>query len=231
MVFDKKLYFKGLKDAIPIAFSYFVVAFSLGIIAKNAGLSPFDGALTSLALNASAGEYAAFNAIKDDYAYFEAFLIVFIANSRYILMSFALASKIHPNTSLIHRVILGYFLTDEYFSLAISSNDYVNPYYSYGAISLATPCWVIGTALGIVMGNVLPLKIVKALSIALYCMFIAIIIPAGKKDKMVSYSIITSFFMSYLFSFIDLSSGIKTIILTIIIASLFAYIAPRGQNE
>ena len=134
-----KSFKEGLKAGIPIGLGYFAVSFSLGIVAANAGITPFQGFLTSLLVNASAGESAAFTAIKDNISYLVMIMITLVSNMRYILMSFALAQKIHPETKMIHRLLLGFFLTDEYFALAISQDEYCDPFYSYGAISFAVP--------------------------------------------------------------------------------------------
>jgi len=224
---------KGLKDGLPIGFGYFAVAFSLGIIAAGAGLTPFQGFLASLLVNASAGENAAFIAIKESVPYLQMVMIMIVSNIRYVLMSFALSQKISPATKFIHRLILGFFLTDEYFALAISQDPYCDPYYSYGAIAFAAPCWALGTALGIVMGNVLPPRIVSALSVALFGMFLAIIIPPAKKDKAIALLIVISFISSYLLSrFSSISTSMITIILTIAISSLGALIFPvKGDKD
>ncbi|MBQ6333714.1 MAG: AzlC family ABC transporter permease [Erysipelotrichaceae bacterium] len=226
---------KGFKVGIPIGLGYFAVAFSLGIIAAGAGLNPFQGFLTSLLVHASAGENAAFIAIKESVPYIQMVMVSIVANIRYVLMSFALSQKIDPKTSMIHRLILGFFLTDEFFALAIDQDPYCDPYYSYGAISFAAPAWALGTAMGILMGNILPARIVSALSVALFGMFLAIIIPPAKKSRPIAILIILSFTSSYILSrFTNLSSSIATIILTIIISSLGALLFPvkeRDENE
>lgn len=227
-----KSFKEGLKAGIPIGLGYFAVSFSLGIVAANAGITPFQGFLTSLLVNASAGESAAFTAIKDNISYLGMIMITLVSNMRYILMSFALAQKIHPETKMIHRLLLGFFLTDEYFALAISQDEYCDPFYSYGAISFAVPCWAIGTALGIIMGNILPLRIVSALSVALYGMFLAIIIPPAKKDKAIAILIVISFISSYLLNrYSSLSSSVITIVLTIVISALGALLFPKRSDD
>ncbi|MBQ6149167.1 MAG: AzlC family ABC transporter permease [Oscillospiraceae bacterium] len=224
---------KGLKDGLPIGFGYFAVAFSLGIIAAGAGLTPFQGFLASLLVNASAGENAAFIAIKESVPYLQMVMIMIVSNIRYVLMSFALSQKIRPGTALIHRLILGFFLTDEYFALAVSQDPYCDPYYSYGAISFAAPCWASGTALGIVMGNILPGRIVSALSVALFGMFLAIIIPPARTSRPIAILIVISFISSYLLNtFTSVSESTATIILTIALSSLGAILFPvKGDNH
>jgi predicted branched-subunit amino acid permease len=222
----------GLKHAIPIGLGYFAVAFSLGIIASNAGITAFQGFLTSLLVNASAGENAAFIAIKENASYLQMILIMIVSNIRYVLMSFALSQKMDPRMPLIHRLVLGFFLTDEYFALEIAQDGYVDPVYMYGAICFASPCWALGTAFGILMGNVLPLNIVSALSVALYGMFMAIFVPACKKNRIITLLVLLSFACSFLLSrFTSLSESHITIVLTLLIASLGAIIAPVEDED
>ena len=222
----------GLKDGIPIGLGYFAVAFSLGIVASNAGMSALQGFITSLLVNASAGESAGFTAIKESVPYIQMILVTIVSNARYILMSFALSQKINPKEKLIHRLLLGFYLTDEFFGLAISQDGYADPKYSYGAIAFAAPCWAIGTALGVIMGNILPIAIVSALSVALYGMFLAIIIPPAKKDKVVALLIVISFISSYILNrFSNLSTSVITIVLTLFISLLGAIMFPRDENE
>ena len=229
-----KAFRNGLKVGIPIGLGYFAVAFSLGIAAANAGLSPFQGFLTSALVNASAGENAAFIAIREAVPYIEMIMISIVSNIRYVLMSFALSQKISPQTGLIHRLLLGFYLTDEFFALTISQEPYCDPCYSYGAISFAAPCWALGTALGIVMGNILPARIVSALSVALFGMFLAIIIPPAKTSRPIAVLVILSFVLSYLLSrFSTLSDSVITIILTLAISSFAAIVFPvkGGSHE
>lgn len=173
---------KGIKDSIPVGMGYFAVSFSLGIIAKNVGLSPIQGFLTSLFINASAGEYAVFLMISTHGTFFQMVIMTLVSNARYFLMSFALSQKIEEKTSLFHRMCIGFDLTDELFGLAINHEGKVNHNYIYGTYLVALPCWAFGTALGIVAGNSLPTKIVASLSVALYGMFLAIIIPQAKRS-------------------------------------------------
>ena len=181
--FSRKVFCEGMRDGVPIALGYFAVSFSLGIAARNAGLTPIQGFVASLFNNASAGEYAAFSLIAAGATYVEVAIITLIANARYLLMSCALAQRFAPGTPFFHRLIIGYDVTDELFGITIARPGYLNPFYTYGAIALAAPAWAMGTALGIVAGNLLPLRAVSALSVALYGMFLAIIIPPGPEEQ------------------------------------------------
>lgn len=231
---NREIFIQGMRDGIPIGLGYLAVSFSLGIAARNVGMNAFQGFLVSILNNASAGEYAGFTVIGADAAYLEIILVTLIANARYLLMSCALSQKFHPSTKLIHRLIVGYDVTDEIFGISIAQEGYLNPFYSYGAIAVAAPAWSIGTAIGVMVGNVLPASLVSALSVALFGMFIAIIIPPAKKDKVVAAIVIVCFASSYAFSVLpvisSLSEGTRTIILTVVISAAAALLFPRKED-
>ncbi len=233
--FDSKTFLDGMRDGIPISLGYLAVSFSLGIAARNAGLSPVQGFLASLLNNASAGEYAAFTLIAANAAYLEVAIITLISNARYLLMSCALAQRFSPDTPFYHRLFLAYDVTDELFGITIARPGYLNPFYTYGAIVLAAPAWSIGTALGILAGNVLPARIVSALSVALYGMFLAIIIPPARKNKIVAGLVVISFALSFAGSYLpvisNLSGGTRTILLTVLIAGAAAILFPVKNEE
>ncbi len=232
----KEMLLEGFKDGIPIGLGYFAVSFSLGVYAANVGLTPIQGAIASLLTNASAGEYAGFMVIATNASYLQMILMTIIASLRYLLMSTVLSSRCDETLSLKHRLLLSFYITDELFAITIAKSKKVKPYYTYGAILPATTLWAFGTMLGILAGNILPTRIISALSVALYGMFIAIIIPPCKQDKHVLIAIIISFVSSYLTTYYipylkDISSGTRTIILTMIISIIMALLAPRKEND
>lgn len=231
----KSNFCKGLKGGIPIALGYFAVSFTLGIQAKNVGITAFQAAVTSFGLHASAGEYIAFTLIGANANILVMVLMEMIANARYLLMSCSLSQKILADTPMWKRLVMGYFITDEIFGASISVSGKLDPYYMFGIIAVASPGWVVGTALGVIMGNALPLRAVSALSVGLYGMFIACIIPESRKNKIVAGVIIVSFVLSYIFStlsvFKGISSGIKIMILTVIIATVAAILFPVKEEN
>ena len=213
----RRVFLSGVRDGVPIGLGYLAVAFSLGIAARNAGLNAFQGFLISLLNNASAGEYAAFTVIAADSGFLEMALITLITNARYLLMSCSLSQKFSPDTPLYHRLLVGYDVTDELFGIAI-------------AFLPAIPGWAIGTALGVTAGSVLPARLVSALSVALFGMFLAIIIPPSRKNPVVLGCVAVSFAASWLCSVLPLtkalSEGTRTILLTVVIASAAALFFP-----
>ena len=224
----------GMKDGIPIGLGYLAVSFSLGIMAKKAGLTPFQGLLASFLCNASAGEYAGFSIIAASATYIEMALAIFIANARYLLMSCAMSQRFSPNTSIIHRLTMAFDITDEVFAISIARPGFLNPYYTYGAMTTTMPLWAIGTALGVMAGNMLPIRLVSAFSVALYGMFLAVIIPPARKDKIIAGLIVVCFTLSFLSCYIpfvkEMSDGTKTIVLTVLISTVAAIIFPRKEE-
>lgn len=226
---------EGFRDGIPIGLGYLAVSFSLGVAARNAGLSAFQGFLVSLLNNASAGEYAGFTVIAANGAYFEIFLMTLIANARYLLMSCALSQKFSPDTPLIHRILVGYDVTDEIFGITIARPGMLDPFYSYGAILIAAPAWAGGTALGVIAGNLLPVRAVSALSVALFGMFLAVIIPPARKNRVIALFVLISFAASFAATYLPLisrlSDGTRTIILTVLISAVAAILFPVNEEE
>ena len=231
---NKNAFAGGIRDGIPIALGYFAVAFSLGIVAQKAGLNPFQGFLSSILNHASAGEYAEFTVIMANAPYFEMAFVILVTNIRYLLMSCALSQKFDPGTALGHRLLVGFGITDEIFGISVGKPGILNPYYSYGAMAIALPGWALGTAMGVVAGNVLPVSVVSALSVALYGMFVAIIIPAAKTSKVVGGVILASFLTSFAASRIPaldgLSDSMKISLLTVGIAGAAALLFPLKDD-
>ena len=225
----------GLRDGAPIALGYFAVAFTLGIAARNAGFSALQALVESLTNNASAGEYAVFSLAAAGAGLWEVAIMTLVANARYLLMSCALSQKLSPDTPLRHRFLIAYDITDEIFGISIAFPGWLNPWYTYGAMAVAIPGWGFGTFLGVVMGNVLPLRLVSALSVGLYGMFIAIIVPPSRRSKIVGGLVLLSFALSYAAArwqaLAGLSSGVKTIILTVVISLAAALLFPVKDEE
>jgi len=191
---------KGLKDGIPIATGYLAVSFTLGIAAKKVGMSTFQATLMSFLNLTSAGEFAAIGLIGTGASYLEMAITQFIINIRYFLMSCALSQKLEKNLPFFHRLFLAFGITDEIFGLSVSVSGKLNPYYTYGMMTLAIPGWAFGTCLGVITGNTLSPRILSAFSVALYGMFLAVIVPPARKNKILAGIVIISMFMSGLFS-------------------------------
>lgn len=232
---NKNWFFRGMRDGVPIGMGYFAVAFTLGIAAKKVGFTAIQSALMSLTMHASAGEFAVLTVVASGAGYLEMAVTELIVNLRYILMSCALSQRIDHTIRPVHRFILSNFVTDEIFGLSVGVKGSVNPYYLYGAASVASPGWVVGTFLGVVLGTVLPANVANAMNIALYGMFLAVIIPPAKKDRVIAAVVLVSMLASLLFSLApyvrEISGGFRIIILTILIAGAAAVIHPVEEKE
>ncbi|MBE5800028.1 MAG: AzlC family ABC transporter permease [Clostridiales bacterium] len=232
---NKTWYLRGLRDGLPIMLGYAAVGFTLGIAARNAGLTAFQAGLCSLLNNASAGEKAGFTVIQHNEGYLAMAVMMLIINARYLLMSCSLSQKISPKTGLIPRLIIGFEVTDEIFGVQMSVPGMINPWYTYGVITMALPGWSLGTYFGVVMGNVLPANVVSALSVGLYGMFLAIIIPPARKSRVIAALVILSMAASCAFAYLPvfsgISAGMRVIILTVIIAAGAAHFFPISDEE
>lgn len=232
---QNELFVLGARDGIPIGLGYFAVAFSIGIAAKKVGMSIIQGFIFSVTCIASAGEYAAIEMMSVGAGVFEMICMMLVANSRYLLMSFALNQKFSKNTGFLERFIVSAFTTDELFAIAVARPGHIKPVYSYGAILVSIPLWALGTVSGIIAGNILPSMIVSALSVAIFGMFLALIIPTGKTNKVVGVFIVISFiwsFMSqYVLHLVHISSGMMLLVSTVVISAIAAYLRPVKEEE
>lgn len=227
---NKRWCLRGLRDGVPIALGYFAVAFTMGITAKNIGMSPLQAAVMSAVMHASAGQFAAMTVMAAGSGYLEMAITTVIVNLRYLLMSCSLSQKISPSTGIGHRLVMSYYVTDEIFGAASGVEGRLNPWYQYGMAAVAGPGWTVGTFLGAALGAVLPVRMANAMNIALYGMFLAVIIPPAKKDKVIAAVVVISMAASLVFSVLpvlrEISSGFRIMILTFLIAGAAALIKP-----
>ena len=233
---NRRDYFSaGIKDGIPICLGYIAVSFTFGIMAGNAGLSVWESVLISATNLTSAGQFAGLSLIASASSYVEMAVTQLIINLRYCLMSCALSQKFDSKVPFFHRFLVAYGVIDEIFGVSVSKSGKLSPFYSYGAISISAFGWIFGTLLGTVSGNILPVRIVSALSVALYGMFIAIIIPPSRDNKVVAGIVIISMLMSLIFTkapvLCNISSGFRIIILTLLIAGAAAVLFPVTDEE
>lgn len=226
---------QGLRDGVPIGLGYFAVSFSLGIFASKSGINAIEGFFGSLFTLASAGEAAGFDVIAKRAPYIEMVSVILIANCRYLLMSFALSAKFNSKTPMYKRLLSGFFITDEIFALVINKEGLLREEYMYGVGVVSAIPWALGTALGIVFGNIIDPRISIALSVSLYGMFLSVIISPVKKNHIIGLVVGVSFLISFLFDYIpffsSIGSGIKITLLSIVISLAFALIVPRKEDD
>lgn len=231
----KKQFFYGLRKGLPIAFGYIPVSFTFGLMATGGGLPVWLTIFISLSNLTSAGQFAGTSLILAGAGYLEIVLTTFLINIRYMLMSLSLSQKIEPEITMVQRLIFGFGITDETFSVASLENGRLSYPFLLGLISTPMAGWTFGTALGALISKALPDIMANAMGIALYGMFIAIIVPPAKKSKpvlmVVAASIVMNFLLIYLPVFTFISAGFRIIIATILGAGLGAFLFPVQEEK
>lgn len=230
-----KVFKQGLKNGIPIFLGYLAVSFTFGIQAKSMGIATLQAALISATNLTSAGQFAALGVMASAASYIEMALTQLVINLRYCLMSSSLSQRFDTKMNPIHRYLISFGVTDEIFGVSSAyEHENIPPAYCYGLIAASWPGWVLGTVLGAVSGDILPANILSALGVALYGMFIAIIVPPAKNNKVLLGIVIISMLASLAFAVTpllqEISSGFRVIILTIVIAGAAAYFFPVKED-
>lgn len=224
----------GCRDGIPIALGYFSVSFSFGIMAMGGGLSVFQAALTSLTNMTSAGQFAGLQIVIAGGTLLEMAATQLIINLRYALMSLSLSQKLSEKVTMRQRLVIAFANTDEIFAVAMSHGKELSFPYMIGLQSLPILGWTAGTACGAAAGSVLPASVNSALSVALYGMFMAVVIPAAKKAVPVLSVALLSAFMScllyYVPAFKGISAGMSIILCTVAVSAAGAVLFPLPEE-
>lgn len=227
---------KGLHDGIPIALGYLSVSFTFGLQCIAVGLSWWQAVLISLTNLTSAGQFAGLGIISRGAGfYFEMACTQLVINLRYALMGLSLSQKADRSIKGFHRWGVGFGITDEIFAVAMGNTHEVSNKYMYGLILLPVIGWSGGTLLGAVAGSLLPQVVRNALCIAIYGMFLAIIIPPAKKSAAVLKVILIAVTLSCCFKFVPLleknvSGGFAIIISTVVAAGIGAALFPVPET-
>ena len=226
---------KGLKDGLPIGIGYLSVSFAFGIFAVENGLTVFQAVIISLLNLTSAGQLAAVPIIAGGGTLMELALSQLVINSRYSLMSISLSQKFSKKVKLPQKLLIAYGNTDEIFAVSVSNKGEVGTKYMLGIMLLPVLGWTSGTLLGGVVGNILPPMVTAALGVAIYGMFIAIVVPVAKKEKMTALCVLLAIAISCAFRYIPLlkavPSGFTVIICAVVASVIFAIIAPIKTEE
>ena len=225
---------RGVINGIPVGLGYLSVSFSFGIMAVSYGLSVWQATLISMLTVTSAGQLAGIGIMIHPGQYFQMLLSQITINLRYSFMSVSVAQKTEDKFNGIYRWLCGFMMTDEIFALSIAEDTVT---VSYFAGLCVTPYigWSLGTFLGALMGNILPERIMSALGLAIYAMFVAIVVPDMKKDNAIVFTVIVSIALSCMFKYVPLlnsiSSGITISVTAIIAAILASVIFPIKEEE
>ncbi|SHJ81614.1 AzlC family ABC transporter permease [Hespellia stercorisuis] len=228
-------FMQGVKHGIPIFMGYLPVSFTFGFMAVSGGLPVWTVILISLTNLTSAGQFAGASLIMASAAYFEMGLTVFVINLRYMLMSLSLSQKIESRIPIWKRMIFAFGITDETFVVASMQPGQLTSSYMMGLISMPIVGWNLGTILGCCMSEVIPVSLQNAMGIALYAMFIALIIPPARKSRavlvVVAVAVVVTSALKYIPLFQMISSGFRIIIATVVAAGLGAAFFPKEEES
>lgn len=227
---QKNTFQNGIKDGLPICFGYLAVSFTFGIFAVASGLTVLETILISLTNLTSAGQLAAVPIIAGGGLLVELALSQFIINLRYALMSVTLSQRLAPDVKLRHRFLISFANTDEIFAVSASKPYLVSKKYMFGLIITPFLGWGLGTALGAILGDVLPSDIVNALQLAIYGMFVAIVVPEVKTSKPTALCVLIAMALSCVFYYTpvlnEVSTGFVIIICAVIASAVMAILKP-----
>lgn len=235
MTIQQNTFLKGITDSIPIFLGYLSVSFAFGIFTVESGLSALEALLISMTNVTSAGQLALVPIIAGGGTILELASTLFVINLRYALMSVSLSQKLHRNVRLIDRFIISFINTDEVFGVSSSKNCKVKRNYMFGLIILPYIGWALGTILGAVAGNILPVSVVSALGVAIYAMFVAIVVPEAKKRLSTAFCVLLAIVLCIPFHTIEflknVQSGFVIIICSVIASAVFALTHPIEEAE
>ena len=228
-------YRAGLRHGAPIGVGYLAVSFAYGLSAVLMGLSPLEAFLISLFNLTSAGQLAGTPIIASGGSLIELAMSQLVINSRYSLMSVSLSQRLGGSVKLPHRLYIGFGNTDEIFAVAMSRPSLLGPMYMLGLMTLPVAGWCAGTLFGAIAGDILPAIIVTALSVSMYAMFIAIIVPVARDSMPVLLCILSAVALSTVFYFLpplsSVPSGFVIIIIAVAVSAAFALIFPRDEDD
>ena len=222
---------RGLMDGLAIGLGYLSVSFAFGMMAVGEGLTMSQAVLISLTNVTSAGQLAGLFRMVGGATLLETAIEQLIINLRYALMSVSLSQKLDDSMTAPHRAAFAFVNTDEVFAMASGQKGAVGKAYLYGLILLPYLGWGLGTFLGAAAGTLLPEALRMAMSIAIYGMFIAIIIPPSKKDKAVRTAVILASLMSCVLYYVPALSRFSVIICAVSVSALCAWLFPVKEEE
>ena len=232
---NKNEFIKGIRDGMPICIGYLSVAFAFGIFATGLGLSVWEAVFISMFNVTSAGQLAGAPIIAAQGSVIELILTQLVINARYSLMSVSLSQKMDSSVRVRDRFLISFVNTDEVFAVASGRGGFVGRAYFYGLIVPPFLGWTFGTLLGAVCGNILPAIVISALGIAIYAMFIAIVVPTVKTNPKTALAVLSAIALSCLFKYTPVlnkvPAGFVIIICAVSISALFALLAPIPDEE
>ena len=227
-------FFRGMRAGIPIGLGYLSVSFTFGIMAVSYGFAWWQAVLISMTTLTSAGQLAGIEIMLNPMQYVEMFVSQLTINVRYSFMSVSLSQNVSSKFCGARRWLMGFFMTDEIFAVASKEKEVTTSFFA-GLTIFPYAGWTLGTLSGAVLGNVLPQMIMSALCLAIYGMFIAIIVPEIKKSLQLLIVVLFAVGLSCMFYYLPVlntvSSGIAISVCAIAAAAYGAVFYPVKEDE
>lgn len=235
----KQEFLDGIRDGLPICLGYFSVSMAFGLTAVLSGIPVWVAVMISLTNLTSAGQFAGINLIAANGLLVELGLTTFIINIRYFLMSMSVSQKVENKMTMKERLAVSFGITDEIFAVSMQRKGELTSAYMAGLIITPILGWTSGTFVGAVATSFMPKALSNALGIALYGMFIAVIVPPAREHKNVLFTVIAAIAASVACTYLpiikNLSSGWRIILITIVVCLFAAWLFPvekkEGENE
>lgn len=223
----------GIKDGIPIALGYFAVSVAFGVSAVQSGVPAWGTTLISLTNLTSAGQKAGVDVMAVGGSILLIILTTLVINMRYFLMGVSMSQKVSEEMPVWQRVLVAFGITDEIYAVSMGRKTSLTSQYMAGLIIPPIFGWSGGTLVGSVATNFMPEILASAMGIALYGMFIAVIVPPAKENKNVLFAVILAIGMSVAFMytpFLKPLSEWAIIIITILVSSIAATLFPVKEG-
>ncbi|MDL2298120.1 AzlC family ABC transporter permease [Synergistaceae bacterium OttesenSCG-928-D05] len=225
----------GVKTGTPIAIGYLPSAIACGILANSAGLSVAEGIFMSLIVFAGASQFVALNLLMLGATFPEILLATAVLNMRHIMMSSSITRRLEPGLSWIKKAWIGFEITDESFSIASMQKErFLAPEFLMGLNIVGHCTWVFGTWLGFLGAQVLPQKIQDSMGIAIYALFIGLLVPSVRKNRpaliVAAAAMALSTFFKWTPIFASMNIGLKIMFATGLAASLGAFLFPLHKK-
>lgn len=226
---------EGIRDGLPICFGYISVSMAFGLTAVKMGIPIWTAVLISLSNVTSAGQFAGTTLMVAHGTYLELAVTTFIINIRYFLMSLSVSQKVDKDFTIGQRLIASFGITDEVFAVSMQRRKDLSFPYMAGLILTPIVGWSGGTLIGAAAISLLPASVTDAMGIALYGMFIAIIIPPAREQKSVLFAVVLAILASYAFTYLpiikNLSGGWSVILITVVVSAIAAFLFPVEEKE
>jgi len=227
----EKLKFKdGFYDSVPLIIGFIPIAMTFGLLARSNAFSLFETTAFSMFVFAGSSQFIAINLLALNTDISQIIIATLLINFRHFLMGLSIKNKFDKSLKPFIPLI-AFGITDETFSILSFKKENLTKEYTLSLELFAYLSWVGGTFSGYVIGNFLPQIVQKSMGIALYALFISLLIPEVKKEYKYLYLAIISGVLNTVFIKIFLIPQGWSIILSIIITSLLGVQILKVRRE